>query len=304
MNPAPPRPFASIVVSNWEGEQVLARCLSSLQLSAARCQRDIELLVVDDASTDGSAALVRERFPRARLLVNERNIGFGPSTMRGIRAARGRVVILCNNDLAASEDFVPRLLSWFQAKEAVLPSGERIPHERLFAVGARTMRWWDGEPQHVRMVAAWSGGRLNAEAEDAAGPCRCDFVQAGAAAYNRAHLLRLGGLRPLFEPGYWEDYDLSYRAVRSGLACLYDPGALALHHGGGSMARRFGEEGVHRLRARNHLLFEWSNLRPREWPAYAARLPFNVAREWAAGRTPRLTRALWEATLRLADASR
>lgn len=294
-----PRPFASVVVSNWEGEAFLPRCLSSLQLSARRCGFPVEILMVDDASRDGSAALVRDRFPGVRLLCNQENLGFGRTTMRGVRAARGRVVVLCNNDLAATGDFLPNLLRWFRD-----PPRPEVRGRRLFAVGARTLRWSDGDPQHVCMVARWRGGRLNPEPVEADRPRPCDFVQAGAAAYDRRMVLRLGGFRRLYEPAYWEDYDLSYRAVRRGALCLYDPEALALHHGGGSMSRLYGEEGVARLRARNHLLFEWTNLRGADWARWAARLPVSVAAEWLSGREPRLTRALADAAGRLAQARR
>lgn len=290
------RPHISIVVANWEGEAWIARTLSSLQLSARAAARPFEIIVVDDASRDASRAIVRDRFPRVRLIANERNLGFGPSTMRGVRAAAGKILILCNNDLVVKEEFVPHLARWFDRSRVELPTGESFPRARLFGVSARTLSWYDGMPNQLCMTARWAGGRLTPAWSDPPRAARCLFVQAGAAAYNRAHFLRLGGFSPLFAPGYWEDYDLSYRAAKAGLINVYDPEALALHHGGGSMTRRYGADGVARLRARNHLLFEWANLGdPALVARYCARLAASVGREWLRGGDPRLTRALLDA---------
>jgi GT2 family glycosyltransferase len=263
-------PAVSIVVANWNGAEWIARCLSSLLVSARAARLDFELIVADDASADGSPALVAARFPRVRLLRNPRNLGFRRTINRGARAARGRVLVLCNNDLVAQEGFVGSLVRWFGEPAAGLP---------LFAVSARTIGWWDGRPNQLCMGAVWRGGRITPAWSDPAKASPCLFAQAGAAAYDRALFLRLGGLAPLYEPGYWEDYDLSWSAARRGWRQLYDPEAVALHVGGGSMTRRFGADAVAMMKARNHLLFEWRHLRDAALVAeHAARLPLAAAR--------------------------
>jgi hypothetical protein len=282
------KPDVSIIVVNWEGEEWLARCLSSLQLSARHSGRACEMIVVDDASTDGSVALVRERFPKAVLLANPHNRGFAWAVTRGVLAARGRHVVLCNNDLVAREEFVGELLAPFEGTRA----------KRLFAVSARTMGWYDGKPNQLCMGAVWKGGRLTPAWSDPSTVSRCLFVQAGAAAYRRDLWMKLGGLASLYEPGYWEDYDLSWRAAKAGLEQVYAPRALALHVGGGSMRKRYGDEGVERMKARNHLLFEMANLSsPRLLAEWSARLPLNVMRQW-----PGYARGLADAAPRLAAA--
>src|SRR5690606_12160882 len=135
--------------ANWEGAEWIARALSSLQLSARAANRSYEIIVVDDASRDNSIAIIRERFPRVKLLVNPRNVGFGETVMRGVHEARGSVLILCNNDLVVKEEFIPRLAEWFAAPTINLPSGERFPREKLFGVSARTVSWFDGKPNQV-----------------------------------------------------------------------------------------------------------------------------------------------------------
>ena len=282
-------PLLSIVVPNWQGEQWLGRCLSALQVSARAAGHSFELIVVDDASTDGSRALVRERFPRVRLLPNRRNVGFARSVNRGIRAARGRVLVLANNDIVCAQDFISRLTGWFL-------SGEGGTGAPLFAVSARTVSWYDGRPNQLCMGAVWQGGRITPAWSDPAEPSPCLFVQAGAAAYDLRLVRELAGFCTLFEPGYWEDYDLSWRAARRGWRQIYDPRAFALHAGGGSMTKRFGAERVSAMKARNHLLFELTHLRsPGLLLQWGARIPLRLAREWAEGthrRSHSFTRAL------------
>jgi len=287
------RPFVSIVVANWEGAEWIARCVSSLQLSARAAGRPCEIIVVDDASSDGSADLVRERFPAVRLLVNARNRGYGFTTMRGARAARGRVLVLCNNDLAAQEDFIPRLTGWFARPRTRLDDGTVIRRAELFSVSAKTLTWWDGVPNQLRQMARWRGARLTGWSMDSAVPIPCLYTQAGAAAYDRRKFFALGGLCDVFAPGYWEDYELAYRARKAGYTNLFEPRAIALHHGGGSMRKRFGDDGVNRMKARNHLLFEWTVLSdPSLLIRHVLRLPVEVLRENIRGREPRISRAL------------
>ncbi|MEW6741223.1 MAG: glycosyltransferase family 2 protein [Planctomycetota bacterium] len=86
----------SIVILSWNTRELLSRCLESL-LAGPR-SLPFEIIVVDNASTDGSAAMVREIFPEVRLVENERNEGYARGNNIGIRAARGEYVLLLNSD--------------------------------------------------------------------------------------------------------------------------------------------------------------------------------------------------------------
>ncbi len=276
---------------------MLARCLSSLQIAGNECGYPCELIVVDDASRDGSARLVRERFPKARLVVNPKNLGFARTINRGAGMARGTILVLANNDIVADAGFLRELAKWFFKRGEDLPKG--CLGDRLFAISARTVRWYDGEPNQLCMGAVWRGGRLTPAYSTPKAATPCLFVQAGAAAYDLALFRQLGGLSTLYEPGYWEDYDLSWRAARRGWFSLYDPASFAMHHGGGSMTRRYGADGVAAMKVRNHILFELANLSsPRLALEWIARLPLQVSRD------RRFARAFLEAVARFPRAAR
>jgi GT2 family glycosyltransferase len=248
-------PEISIVVANWNGEAFLQEGLASLFASAEAAGRPYELMVVDDASTDGSVALIEERFPQVRLLRNPRNWGFARTSNRGAQASRGRVLVMMNNDIVATLDLVARLVAPFFELPA---EGPEIPP--VFAVGARTINFHDDAPNHLCMDAVWQRGGIGKVVSDPPALCATTFVQAGAAAYDRELFLTLGGFDEVFSPGYWEDYDISYRAAKAGWRVFYEPAAVARHLGKGSLGQVLGHRGLVRIDERNRLIFNWLNL--------------------------------------------
>ena len=88
-------PLISVVVLNWNGGRIVEKCLMSLQ---AQTYRPLEIIVVDNASTDGSVNWVEKRFPDIKLILNERNLGFGGGNNIGIQTSQGRYIMMLNND--------------------------------------------------------------------------------------------------------------------------------------------------------------------------------------------------------------
>jgi hypothetical protein len=270
-------PEISIVVANWNGEKFLREGLASLWESAVAAGRPFELIVVDDASSDGSVSLIQRKFPQARLLVNSENQRFARASNRGAREAQGRILVMVNNDVIASPDFVSRVTAPFYE-----PPDPRHP---LFAVGAKTVDWENGAPNHLCMTPAWRRGGIGKEWSDPEGRCEPAYVQGGAAAYDRAMFLQLGGFDPLYSPGYWEDYDLSYRAAKAGWRTLYEPAAVARHLGKGSLIRLLGASRLEQLDERNRLWFVWLNLDdPLLWCRHLLAIPWVYARDLATGK--------------------
>ena len=225
------------------------RCLSAAMVSARAAGRTWEIIVVDDASSDDSAAAAGRTFPSVRVLRNETNAGFGPTCNRGAREALGSVLVLLNNDLVA--------------RRARLSSNSPDPlaeDATLFGVSGKTIDWSGGQANHLSMAARWDRGGLGLTYEDPAAPAPTMFLQGGCCAVRREEFLRLGGFCPLFEPGYWEDYDISYLALKAGWSNLYNPHAEAFHLGQASMRRAFGADYLDILKERNRLLFHWVNL--------------------------------------------
>lgn len=283
----------SILVANWNGEAFLARCLASALHSAREVGQPFELIVVDDGSTDGSVEMVRRRFPQVRLLARAENHGFAATVNEGVEAARGPYVILLNNDVVVRPGFCAALLNHFA-----------VNADNLFGVTAKTVEWDGREPNYVKMDAIWRRGDLQLVWADPPEAQPTLFLQAGACAIVRARFLELGGLAPLFAPGYWEDFDLSWRALARGWRNLYEPSSPAFHLGKASFRRRYDNEWLRQLDERNRHLFIWANIvDSRLLASHCLWLPLRIGREVLSGRLDTL-RAVIRALPRIGEVLR
>ncbi len=223
-------PLASVVIPNWNGAHHLPACLEALR--AQTCS-DLEVILVDNASTDDSVALVAERYPEVRLLVLERNRGLTGGNNAGFRAARGDILISLNNDTQADPRFVEALVTALQAHpEAGMAAAKiRLFDRRDLLHSAGDGYGIDGLPFN-RGVWQRDEGQFD-EAGWIFGGC------GGAVAYRRAMLDDVG----LFDESffmYCEDVDLNWRAQLAGWPCWYTPQAVVYHKlsatGGGPLA--------------------------------------------------------------------
>lgn len=145
----PAAPLAvSIVIPNWNGRDLLEKYLPSV-VAAAERHPGSEIIVVDNASEDGSAELLREHFPAVRVLPQERNLGFGGGSNAGFRAAGNDVVVLLNSDMRVDEGFLSPLV-------------EPFADPNVFAVACQI---FFSDPDKRReetglTQATWSQGRL------------------------------------------------------------------------------------------------------------------------------------------------
>ncbi|MGH2523034.1 MAG: glycosyltransferase family 2 protein, partial [Anaerolineales bacterium] len=97
----PPR--VSIIIPNWNGAAHLPTCLNALR---AQTFRDFEVIVADNASADQSRGLLASDYPEVKVILLDRNLGFAGACNAGLRAARGEILILLNNDTEAAPDWL------------------------------------------------------------------------------------------------------------------------------------------------------------------------------------------------------
>ena len=99
-------PLISVVVLNWNGGRIVEKCLMSLR---DQSYYPLEIIVVDNASTDKSVDLIKIRFPEVKLIVNDKNLGFGGGNNVGIRASHGKYIMILNNDARLDPDCIKEL---------------------------------------------------------------------------------------------------------------------------------------------------------------------------------------------------
>lgn len=215
-DPAAPAPLrASVVVVTYNSAAYIEACLASL---LPELGPDDELIVADSGSTDGTPALVRARFPQARLLAGE-NAGYAGGCNRGAQAARGALLVFLNPDTVVRPGALAALLAPLAGAAAL--STACVVHMRQPAL-VNTC----GNTVHYTGLAYCRGaGR---PASELAEPCEVDAVSGAAFAIRREVFERLGGFDERFFL-YVEDTDLSLRARLAGERIVYAPDAVVEH---------------------------------------------------------------------------
>ncbi len=223
------------MVVSYNTRDLLRTCLDSVVAAGP----DVELVVVDNASTDGSADLVAQRYPAARLIRNRRNVGFAAATNQGTRAATGQAILWLNSDawlLPGALDRLRRVLDDRPEVGAVgprlrypdgrfQPSAQAFPGPLAHLVGA-------AELYRLPLVRRLVNGahRLGWDHDCAA---NVDWLTGACLLVRRACLDAVG----LLDEGYAmyaEELDWCYRAWRSGWAIRFEPAAEVVHVGGAS----------------------------------------------------------------------
>lgn len=232
----------SIIIPNYNGEQLLKKNLPKvISTSEFKKNRILEIIVVDDGSTDDSVKLIKEKFPEVRLFKHRINRGFSAAVNTGARAAKGKLLALLNNDVIPENDFLVAVIPHFK-------------NRRVFAVSLNEegFSWAKGK---------FEEGFINHEMGPESQKAHDTFwVSGGSGVFRRSQWMKLGGMdEKLLSPFYWEDIDLCYRAAKRGLRLLWEPKARVLHKHESTMSE-FPAKYVQRVRERNQLLFIWKNL--------------------------------------------
>jgi len=229
---APGAPLTIAIVS-YNVAPLLDACLRSVQAAAGELGEPAAAIVVDNASRDGSAALVRERFPWVQVIENAQNRGFGAACNQALALA-GELLLLLNPDTILEPGALPALVARLRATP------------RAAIVGPR-LRFPDGRPQPVRrrfpalstlLVEStpleWrlGFGRLMAhyrcaDLPEAAMPV--DWLSGACLLARAAALREVGGFDPVFFL-YFEETDLCRRLAARGWQVWYEPAALVTHH--------------------------------------------------------------------------
>ncbi|MDE7031030.1 MAG: glycosyltransferase family 2 protein [Lachnospiraceae bacterium] len=223
---------STIVIPNYNGIQYIQACLESLYGGTAK---EIAVIVVDNASTDGSMELVRDRFPQVQLIVNQQNTGFSHAVNQGIRASVTPYVILLNNDTQAGLSFVHEL-------ENVMDSD---PHKKVFSAAAKLVSLYDRDKTDdagdYYCALGWAFARGKGKApERYSADCDIFAACAGAAIYRRELLEESQvGLFDEEHFAYFEDIDIGYRAKIYGYRNKFAANSIVYHAGSATSGSRY-----------------------------------------------------------------
>lgn len=234
----------SIVIPNRNGAGLLKKNLPSVIAAA----KGGEIIVVDDASTDNSVNFLQNEFPSVRVVHSAYHHGFASTVNIGVQAAVGEIVVLLNTDVRPEKDFLAPLVKHF-SDPSVFAVGcleKSLEGEKIVLRGRGEAKWEKGFFIHWR-------GEVN--------KTTTAWVSGGSSAFRKSIWEKLGGMDRIYDPFYWEDIDLSYRALKAGYRILFEPKSVVVHeHEIGAIKREYSAIRVKIIAYRNQFLFIWKNL--------------------------------------------
>ncbi len=233
----------SIIIPNWNGAKKMKRHLP-LVLEAAKHKNVVEVIIVDDNSTDESLEILK-RFREIRLIEKLQNSGFSSTVDLGVQKSKGQLVFLLNNDADISQETINELLKNFEKNE-------------VFSVGCNAGGFWsigkfeDGFFWHGE---ADPKDKLMKESHQTL------WVSGGSGLFRKEIWNELSGMDELFDPFYEEDVDLGYRATKRGYINLWEPKAKVNHYKEeGVISENFSIGSIAKIAQRNQLIFIWKNI--------------------------------------------
>lgn len=215
----------SIIIPNYNGECFLSACLNSVFYQD---YSDFEVILVDNASSDQSVALVRQQYPAVSIIENRTNRGYAGGCNDGIYAACGDYLLFLNTDTVIARNFLSIIHSSVIERPEYGMYGPKIlyPDGSLQAAGSCAS--FSG--------SSWERGRGEADLYTYDIPCEVFGPYGAAALFSRELIDKTGG----FDEDFFlfvEETDLAFRARLAGYRCWYEPGAMVTHYHGGTAGR-------------------------------------------------------------------
>jgi GT2 family glycosyltransferase len=235
--PAPPArdqtdgswPSVSVVVVNYDGREYLDRCLSSLRALAYPAD-EVEIILIDNGSTDGSVEYVRSAFPEVQVVVNDTNTGFAPAVNQGARLANGTYLALINNDAEADPSWLRAAVHELESEPSVACVASKILRE-----DRRTVDFAGG--QLAFYGHGFARGVYGVDVDDGRNRDTL-FASGGAMVVRTETFLEVGGFDDTYF-AFFEDVDFGWRLNILGFRVRFVPGSRVYHRHHGTI-ERFG----------------------------------------------------------------
>lgn len=237
----------SIIIVSHNSAKYMQNCIDSIFKYSAPLEK--EIIVVDNASVDGSADIVRDSFPGVRLIKNSRNNGFSAANNQGTRIAQGKYILFMNPDTEVQKDSLTKMMSFMDKSADAGAIGPKLLYpDGLLQLSCRrfyTLRYiilrrtflgkiFQGSKVLVsHLMADWDHKDIR----------EVDWVLAACLMVRREFLEKIGYLDEGYKL-YFEDVDLCYRIKEAGRKVYYYPDAAVVHHHQRESAKKFSKKTI------------------------------------------------------------
>ena len=211
-------PLISIIILNYNAEKFLDECLSSIHKTEIV---NFEIILVDNASTDKSYRKFTEKFPEIKLIENEKNLGYCGGNNVGIRASKGKFVVVLNPDTVVTPTWLHELINAYQA------NGEGIYQPKILATTDHNMLLSSG--QFIQLIGfGYSRGKGEKHIQENNGIEKIGYASGTCLFTSKIILEKLDNFDP-FLFAYHDDLDLCWRAAMFGINSFYVPTSVIFH---------------------------------------------------------------------------
>jgi len=244
----------SIIIPNFNGASILATNLPTVLAAARVYGGDVDIIVVDDASSDQSVAMVTGKFPQIKLVRHAINRGFAETVQSGVHAAAHEILVFLNSDVRPHADFLAPLIETLMISRDVFSVSPLVsdPEGRVQNVSWNRYKMVRGTIKST----LWDLNTVR-ECQKKGRALKSLFASGGSIALKKEMFNRLDGFLPLYKPFYLEDTDLCTRAWMRGWQTLFDPRSRVVHDHVGTIKRFFRAKKIRTIRTRNRFLYLW-----------------------------------------------
>lgn len=210
--------------------------------------KNYEIIICNDDPHENINNLVQSEIPHAIVVNQAKNLGFSGNINSGCNRAKGKYIILLNDDVLLEDISYENSLNIFQDNVFGVSFAQKEKNGVI--AGCNKLFWRNGFVQHTQMYSTEV--------------VENGWLEGGSSIIRKDIFDKVGGFDNDFNPFYWEDIDLSYRAKKLGYKTLFNPNSVVVHHHEGTIGLLFNKPDITRVAFRNQLLFIWKNITSKE----------------------------------------
>lgn len=249
----------SIVIPVYKNKKLFLRNL----LHNIRFLPDSTIIVVNDDPDEEIEKDVKQISKDIIVLQNSENLGFAKSVNIGVRNCKTKYVMLLNSDVLLHDDTYLHVISTLEKDEAIFAIGFMQEEQNNNLVGRNKLYLNRGLIKHEAVK------QLNSS--------QTAWAEGGACIVRKEFYDNLGGFDDLYSPFYWEDIDLSYRAMKHGWKILIDESVKVQHFHESTIGKYFDRDFISKIAYRNQFIFFWKNVHDYKLVLYhLLLLPYNI----------------------------
>lgn len=235
----------SVIIPVYKNYEIFLKYLEVNKKYFTGC----EVIVMNDYPLENISQKVKKILSTAIVINNKKNLGFAGNVNSGMKKSTRSYVLLINSDVILKDYSFLNSLEYFKKNQKLFAVGFAQEEKDGKIVGSNRGYFINGLINHSHQLIS-----------NFQQPISNFWAEGGSSIFSKKLFTDLGMLDDLFNPFYWEDIDLSYRAWKSGYQILYDPNIKVEHHHESTIGKYFDKKKILKIAFRNQIIFQWKNL--------------------------------------------